>query len=157
MASSALNDRISSRKKDTLQLENIPYFKEIVEDVPKSIEDIEKEEILPLMLLISVVFSLLLGTLFAILDLISVPFSSSPASEFIISLVHLIICPVFSYGLLLAYVSMKKGLRKTTYVSGFISSIVLIIAGGFWAQIGGGIAFIVIILYLIKVENVLEV
>ena len=157
MTPSGSDNRISSGKRDLFKPEKIPYFKEVMRDIPGSIDDIEKEDILPLMLLIGVVFSLVLGTLFALLDLITSPISRDPASAFIISLVHLIICPLFSYGLLIAYSSMKRGLRKTTYLSGFISSIVLIVAGGFWAQIGGGIAFIVLLLYMIRVENVLDV
>jgi hypothetical protein len=135
----------------------LPYYREITSSLPTRVDDLEREDIFSILMLISIVFSLILWVLFAILDLITSPISHDPASSFVLALIHLVICPVFSYGLLIAYYGMKKGLRKTVYISGFISSLVLIVAGGFWASIGGGLAFITTLLYLIKSEGFFEI
>ena len=128
--------------------------------IPHTLRDLERLKIDRLLVLIGAVIAILLAPLMFIWSLISgtVALFDNPVKGMGVlggGLFNSMVSFIFGCLLFLIYTRMN-GLSRNTYIIGLIFSIIVMIFGGTGGGLGGLVALIGIIIYLLKVEGVLD-
>ena len=128
---------------------------QIAAELPRSIEDLEHRSLEYMLCMVGAALGILLGVLLLLPALVSAPSVTDPLGFLGRSLRQAFISVVFSFGLLLSAASMNRGARNVAYISGAISSVVLIVLGGQAGMVGGLLGLIGVILHVLKRESLI--